>query len=84
MFVKKVAERCLHALDVGYMCSDQELMTSQAWHYDVTTDRCLAFSYMGCGGNENRFHSEAECDENCAQHSTVTISLGVINIYSNF
>nr|W4VSH9.2 RecName: Full=Kunitz-type U19-barytoxin-Tl1a; Short=U19-BATX-Tl1a; AltName: Full=Kunitz-type serine protease inhibitor Kunitz-1; Flags: Precursor [Trittame loki] len=33
--------------------------------YDASSRKCLNFIYGGCGGNANRFWSEAECMEKC-------------------
>uniref|UniRef100_A0A8C2UVY7 Collagen alpha-3(VI) chain n=1 Tax=Chinchilla lanigera TaxID=34839 RepID=A0A8C2UVY7_CHILA len=35
------------------------------WYYDVKTESCARFWYGGCGGNENRFHSQHECEKVC-------------------
>uniref|UniRef100_A0A5K3EFV2 Papilin n=1 Tax=Mesocestoides corti TaxID=53468 RepID=A0A5K3EFV2_MESCO len=35
------------------------------WYYDSGNGDCLAFTYTGCGGNENRFPSKAACRETC-------------------
>ncbi|XP_075925878.1 collagen alpha-3(VI) chain isoform X4 [Petromyzon marinus] len=37
------------------------------WHHDGTERRCIQFWYSGCGGNANRFDTEAECARTCHQ-----------------
>ncbi|XP_047702343.1 collagen alpha-3(VI) chain isoform X2 [Prionailurus viverrinus] len=36
------------------------------WYYDTDTKSCARFWYGGCGGNENRFNSQKECEKVCA------------------
>ena len=38
------------------------------WFYNSTMEKCQVFSYGGCRGNENRFDTEEECVELCAEH----------------
>lgn len=38
------------------------------WFYNSSMDKCQVFSYGGCRGNENRFDTEEECVELCAEH----------------
>ncbi|XP_059178699.1 spondin-1-like isoform X2 [Physella acuta] len=38
------------------------------WFYNQTIEKCQQFSYGGCRGNENRFETEKECVDLCADH----------------
>uniref|UniRef100_F6R6T3 Collagen alpha-3(VI) chain n=1 Tax=Ornithorhynchus anatinus TaxID=9258 RepID=F6R6T3_ORNAN len=35
------------------------------WYYDSETKSCARFWYGGCGGNENRFNTQKECEKVC-------------------
>ncbi|CAI5451442.1 unnamed protein product [Caenorhabditis angaria] len=39
--------------------------SSIRYHFDKTTQTCLAFRYSGCGGNTNNFKSHSECQQFC-------------------
>ncbi|XP_064516334.1 collagen alpha-3(VI) chain isoform X8 [Pseudopipra pipra] len=51
---------CWLQKDVG-TCRDFVLM----WYHDPNTRSCARFWYGGCGGNENRFHTQKECENFC-------------------
>ncbi|XP_054711275.1 papilin-like [Uloborus diversus] len=36
------------------------------YHYDSKLGKCVQFVYGGCGGNENNFETEEECQRTCA------------------
>ncbi|XP_029462348.1 collagen alpha-3(VI) chain isoform X2 [Rhinatrema bivittatum] len=35
------------------------------WYYDPQTKSCARFWYGGCGGNDNRFSTQKECEKTC-------------------
>ncbi|XP_037079793.1 papilin-like [Pollicipes pollicipes] len=37
------------------------------FYFDPVTGSCHLFSYRGCGGNSNRFHTRQECEIRCLQ-----------------
>lgn len=42
-------------------CNRMEMV----WFFDVVRRKCLRMFYSGCGGNENRFRSQASCELTC-------------------
>lgn len=38
------------------------------WYWDTKDSRCRQFYYGGCGGNENRFKTEPDCQSRCQHH----------------
>jgi len=35
------------------------------WNANASPPRCESFTYGGAGGNDNRFHTQAECEQKC-------------------
>ncbi|XP_059133895.1 collagen alpha-3(VI) chain [Peromyscus eremicus] len=46
----------------GGTCDQFKLL----WYYDLKERGCKRFWYGGCGGNENRFKSQEECEKMCS------------------
>ncbi|XP_016144196.1 four-domain proteases inhibitor-like [Sinocyclocheilus grahami] len=46
------------------------------FYYDVISQTCKQFVYGGCGGNDNNFNSQEECEASCsgvtASHTLIT------------
>ncbi|KAG5871898.1 hypothetical protein JTB14_030952 [Gonioctena quinquepunctata] len=53
-------DMCQNPADSGN-CSENYV----AFFYDKDTGRCTPFTYTGCGGNDNRFNSEEQCERQC-------------------
>jgi hypothetical protein len=55
-----LSPRCSQPIRVGDC-----LASVPAYYHDVESGVCRPFTYGGCGGNENRFASLAECQSAC-------------------
>jgi hypothetical protein len=51
------------------------------WYYDRVTGRCRQFSYSGCGGNNNRFLEEAECEASCRHEARALQTLRTCELF---
>ncbi|KAJ8038425.1 Boophilin-H2 [Holothuria leucospilota] len=50
------------------------------YYYDTETSLCLIFIYGGCGGNENIFESEEECQSACSGSQPSSSSASVCDL----
>ena len=51
------------------------------WYFDSQTSMCNMFWYGSCGGNDNRFDSEEECENNCLKDNSEGKNLFLFYIY---
>ncbi|CAL1534947.1 unnamed protein product [Lymnaea stagnalis] len=68
MMMKNFTVICQQTADVGPCRGD-----FPRWFYNHTMEKCQMFSYGGCRGNENRFETEKECVDLCAEHMAVIL-----------
>ncbi|KAK6010131.1 Kunitz/Bovine pancreatic trypsin inhibitor domain protein, partial [Ostertagia ostertagi] len=49
----------------GVACQGQGAQPSVRYYFDYNTATCLAFEYLGCGGNANNYRTSSDCFSNC-------------------
>ena len=49
----------------GLECKENGGNMVAKWYFDRTSKQCQPFYYTGCGGNDNKFDSWEECEQNC-------------------
>jgi hypothetical protein len=49
--------------------------------FNVTSGRCELFTYGGCGGNENNFETQVECEEECGAPPACPSHLQTSTVY---
>nr|XP_034828652.1 amyloid-beta A4 protein-like [Maniola hyperantus] len=43
----------------------------KVWFFDVVRRKCMPMFYSGCGGNNNRFHTQEACYIHCGYKRSV-------------
>uniref|UniRef100_A0A915J4I9 BPTI/Kunitz inhibitor domain-containing protein n=1 Tax=Romanomermis culicivorax TaxID=13658 RepID=A0A915J4I9_ROMCU len=54
--------RCMNNKDKGNACDKPQ---STRWYFNEKKFRCMAFTYLGCGGNDNNFVNMNDCHTQC-------------------
>ena len=64
---------CNQYIETG-KCEGGDNSTLARWGYHQFTRRCVPFYYTGCGGNNNNFLTQAECEDVCPTTFSPVIS----------
>ncbi|PIO59663.1 Kunitz/Bovine pancreatic trypsin inhibitor domain protein, partial [Teladorsagia circumcincta] len=56
-------ESCKLDRSKGVACKEKK--PSVRFYFDYSTSSCLAFEYLGCGGNENNYNDSSSCIHGC-------------------
>ncbi|KAK5971521.1 Thyroglobulin type-1 domain and Proteinase inhibitor I2 Kunitz metazoa domain-containing protein [Trichostrongylus colubriformis] len=56
-------ETCKLDRNRGWACPGEK--RSVRYYFDYRTFSCLAFEYLGCGGNENNYPTRSACSSDC-------------------
>ncbi|CAH8481799.1 unnamed protein product [Schistosoma turkestanicum] len=59
------SEICALPMKKGYC-----LQNKPRFYYSSAEKKCLPFTFKGCGGNENRFHTKEQCEKFCMNTTT--------------
>lgn len=51
-------------MNAGVACAVSQAAQTK-YYFDVTTGTCRTFQYSGCGGNDNRFDTQRQCESFC-------------------
>ena len=46
------------------------LADQERWYFDLKQEKCIKFSYGGCGGSDNMFQNETACLGKCSSYIT--------------
>ena len=63
-------EKCFQPIDEGEDCKggymdEMDSVKRTQYHYNQEAKQCLPFTPNNCGGNENKFLEEADCENAC-------------------
>ncbi|KAK6032103.1 Kunitz/Bovine pancreatic trypsin inhibitor domain protein [Ostertagia ostertagi] len=56
-------ETCMMDRSKGVACKEKK--PSVRYYFDYSTSSCLAFEYLGCGGNGNNYNDSSTCIHDC-------------------
>uniref|UniRef100_A0A3B4XFV6 BPTI/Kunitz inhibitor domain-containing protein n=1 Tax=Seriola lalandi dorsalis TaxID=1841481 RepID=A0A3B4XFV6_SERLL len=77
--VLSLSDDCVLVQDPG-TCQNYTMM----WFFDTEQNECSRFWYGGCGGNENRFKTQEECENLCLTKKNLRNTSLVLKHETNF
>lgn len=61
----KPRDVCFEPFDAGVCDNEENIKNLTRYHFNSRTNKCELFSFTGCQGNHNNFHSEEMCNAVC-------------------
>ncbi|XP_064548414.1 male accessory gland serine protease inhibitor-like [Drosophila montana] len=64
---RPVNQVCTGGRDIGHNRNSacRNFAMREMWYYDARRRSCVKMNYLGCGGNGNRYCSNADCLAKC-------------------
>lgn len=60
-----IGDVCFEPLDKGRCVGDEVSRNLTRYYFNSRTNKCEQFTFKGCQGNHNNFHTESMCNTVC-------------------